>query len=321
MSPAIHNRIQTKSPGKEPEARTCILKVLTYFDIFHYPLTREEISLFLEAPIPGTGIDLILDQMKADKTIYLFQGYYSLHNNPLMARRRKEGNQRAAQLLPVALRIGKFLYQFPFVKAIGISGSLSKNFADEKADIDFFIITKTNRLWIARTLMHLFKKLTFLTGRQHYYCMNYYIDEAALKLPEENIFTAIEIKTLLPVSGNPSMQEFFAANQWANEWIPSCCFRPQQGRDPRRSLVKRMFEWFLTNPLADRLDNFLLRVTNRRWKRKEARGKRNEKGQMMGLITGKHFARSNPGAFQEKVLAIYEQKLKALKADPSLILS
>ena len=33
----------------------------------------------------------------------------------------------------------------------------------------------------------------------------------------------------------------------------------------------------------------------------------------MDLITGKHFARSNPGAFQEKVLALYDQKLSGLK--------
>ncbi len=118
-----------------------------------------------------------------------------------MVKRRQQGNLRAEQLLPKAMKIGRFLSVFPYVRGIGISGSLSKMYAHEKADFDFFIITKANRLWIARTFMHLFKKLTFLTGKQHYYCMNYYLDEKALKLRDQNIYTAVEAITLIPVSG------------------------------------------------------------------------------------------------------------------------
>src|SRR6266478_4413244 len=99
------------------------------------------------------------------------------------------------------MKIGRFLSRFPYVTGVGISGSLSKMDAREKADFDFFIVTKANRLWIARTIMHLFKKLTFITGKQHLYCMNYYLDEKALQLRDQNIYTAVEAITLIPVSG------------------------------------------------------------------------------------------------------------------------
>src|SRR5688572_22112099 len=161
-----------------------ILRVLAYFDIFHYPLTKNEISQFLGKPFPEKDFGDILQQMVARETIFQYNDFYSLHNNPLLAPRRREGNLRAQKLLPKAFKIGRFLFHFPYVRAVCISGSLSKNFADEKADIDFFIITKANRLWLARTIMHLFKKLTFLTGHQHYFCMNYYIDEEALLIKE-----------------------------------------------------------------------------------------------------------------------------------------
>src|SRR6202022_4223033 len=94
-----------------------------------------------------------------------------------------------------------------------------------RSDIDFFIITKANRLWIARTLMHLFKKLTFLTGHQGWYCMNYYVDEEALQIEEKNIFTATELITLLPVCGNGTMEEFFRANNWASSYFPNYAIR------------------------------------------------------------------------------------------------
>ncbi len=199
-----------------------------------------------------------------------------------------------------------------------ISGSLSKNYADAKADFDFFIITKARRLWIARTLMHLYKKLTFLRGRQHYYCMNYYIDEEVLLLEDQNIFTAIELKTLLPVSGEHTLQRMFGVNHWIDHWLPFCKFRKQEQADRPNSVLKRLFEWFFNNKRGDRLDDHLMRISTRRWKDKEQKGRKNNKGQLMMLISGKHHARFNPGAFQEKVLELYEQKLKKLNAAYSI---
>jgi hypothetical protein len=91
---------------------------------------------------------------------------YSLQNNYALVDRRRNGNRKANQLLAKANEITKLLYNFPYVRAIGIQVLYSKNFADKNADIDYFIITKANRLWIARTLMHLYKKLPFLKRKK-----------------------------------------------------------------------------------------------------------------------------------------------------------
>ncbi|MEO7984466.1 MAG: nucleotidyltransferase domain-containing protein [Bacteroidota bacterium] len=288
-----------------------IIKTLTYFDIFHYPLTIEEIRQFLDRTVDEAMLVHWLQQLMENKKIFYYQGFYSIQNNPLLVHRRKQGNLRARELLVKAEKIGRFLYQFPFVTAIGISGSLSKNYADKRSDIDFFIITKSNRLWIARTIMHLYKKLTFLTGKQHFYCMNYYIDEKALLLEEQNIFTAIEIKTLLPICGKQTMQTFFETNEWASKRLPACEHRQQPRKEPVSSWFKQFTEWLFESHVWNSLENYLLKLTQRRWKNKEEKGHQNKKGQAMGLITGKHFARSNPGAFQEKVLELYEQKLRS----------
>lgn len=304
-------REKNNDPGESPEGS--ILKVLAYFDIFQYPLLKSEIRQFMNQAVNEATMEASLQRLLAEKNISRINDFYSLKSDFLLAEKRMRGNFRAEKLLPKATRIGRFLYKFPYVRAIGISGSLSKQHADEKADIDFFVITKPNRLWIARTIMHVFKKFTFLTGRQHFYCMNYYVDEAALQVKDKNIFTAIEIKTLLPVCGRKMMNNFFAANDWTDEFLPACSFRHQQKAEPGRLWFKRVTEWLFNNKIGDWLDNYLMKITTRRWKKKEEKGRRNEKGQMMGLITGKHFARSNPESFQEKVLALYSKKLAGLK--------
>ena len=166
-----------------------ILRTLGYFDLFQYPLTGEEIYLFNSAVVNHSEVNEALEELLSDNSVFKIGEFYSLHNNCQLAERRRNGNQLATEHLITARRVAKFLYRFPYVKAIAVSGSLSKNFATDKTDIDFFIITATNRLWIARTCMHLYKKLTFLRGRQNWFSMNYYVDEDAMEIHEKNIFT------------------------------------------------------------------------------------------------------------------------------------
>ena len=292
-----------------------ILRVLTYFDIFNYPLEAAEIRQFLPRQIDSLQFTNALDQLCTTQQAYRINEYFALKNDPAIVMKRKKDNARAEQLLRTASNISSFLYQFPFVRAVGISGSLSKKVADENADIDFFIITKANKLWLSRTFMHLFKKLTFLVGRQHWFCMNYYIDEDFLQIPEKNVFTATEIVTLLPVCGNGTLKKFFDANEWATMQFPNFPLSANSLRPSGHGIVKRCIEAMFDNRAGEWLDNYLMRLTSKRWAVKEERGDRNIKGNRMGLRVGKHFSKPNPVYFQQKVLFEYERRVKLIEAD------
>jgi hypothetical protein len=294
-----------------------IIKALAYFDVFNYPLTQEEIYHFLDQPVAMEVVMATLFQLVEEKRIFRFGSFYSLQPDPALRVRRTTGNHKAEVLLKTACKVGGFLYQFPFVRGIGISGSLSKNFADQHTDIDFFIITRTNRLWIARTLMHLFKKLTFITGHQHWYCMNYYIDEEAMLIEEQNIFTATELITLLPVCGNGTMDRFYDENNWAAEFFPNQQLGRQSILLSRSGWFKKAVEWLFNNKLGNAIDNMLMRITARRWKKKEQLHRTNDHGDRMGICTGKHFSKPNPSYFQKKVLMELEMKL--MKMDKALV--
>ena len=141
-------------------------------------------------------IDEQLAVMTEADIIYKIDEFYALHNDLFMVVRRRNGNKNAHREIQNAIKATGILSKFPFVEGLALSGSLSKNYADENTDIDFFIITKANRLWIARTLMHIFYRFAVLAGKRNWFCMNYYIDETALEIEEKNIFTAIEIVTI-----------------------------------------------------------------------------------------------------------------------------
>jgi hypothetical protein len=291
------------------KAGLTILKTVAYFDIFDYPLSENEIQNLLQEKVDDSFFAEGIKQLLQDKIIFSLNGFYALDNNPEKVERRLEGNMRATTLLLTARKIGSFLFKFPYVRGVAISGSLSKNYSDKKGDIDFFIITKASRLWIARTILHLFKKITFLVGRQHYYCMNYFIDEDALRIPEKNIYTATEVVTLLPVAGSAVMNDFFEANAWSKDWFPvhepDRAFEVSDNIITLKKFSERILNW-------NTLDNFLFRLTSRRWKKKEIRRLKNSKGKVMNLITGKHFSKSDPEAFQQRILSQYQGRIKKL---------
>ncbi|MBN9384511.1 MAG: hypothetical protein J0H74_27405 [Chitinophagaceae bacterium] len=298
--------------------RPSILKVVAYFDLFSYPVSMEEILFFMDREATGPALEPELDALVAERRLFRLGTFYSLQNDPSLTERRLKGNQHADELLLIAGRISRFLYQFPYVRGIGISGSLSKHYADEDADIDYFVITRSNRLWIARTFMHLFKKWSFVRGRQHWYCMNYFIDEDALEIEEKNIFTATELITLLPACGNGGLVRFFDANNWVASFLPHYKHRTSATPpNPPPGFWKRTLESLLNGHAGDRLDDFFRRLTTRRWSKKEQQGALDGKGFRMSLKTGKHYSRPNPEMLQRRILDHYIDKLKKLGLSPS----
>lgn len=289
-----------------------IVRVLAYFDMFAYPVSIEEIRFFLDKKADHDLLPEAIRQLLQEKHIFRYDQFYSLRDDSSLAGKRIKDNQRAAAMMATARKIAVFLYRFPYVRGVGISGSLSKNVASERADIDFFIITKSNRLWIARTLMHLFKKLSFLVGKQHWYCMNYFIDEEALQIEEKNIFTAMELITMIPVSGNGTMQKFFSANEWATFYYPSYAGKAASSKTTApHSWLKSLIEKLFDNKTGNSIDDYLMRLTTKRWTQKEQEERLNIEGRRMGLRTGKHFSKPNPAFLQHTLLSLYKNKLAA----------
>jgi len=288
-----------------------ILKTLVYFDIFNYPVTRGEIRLFIDQPLSVEEIDTSLVQLLLQRNIYQLDEFISLQNNYSLVERRRKGNQQAAILLNKSRKISKLLYNFPYIRGIGVSGSVSKNFADENADIDYFIITKADRLWVARTILHLFKKIPFLRGRNQWYCMNYFVDEAVLQIEEKNIYTATELITQKPMHGAESINNFFSANEWAFAYFPNFHFSNIDKSSKSSSHpIKKIIEFIFNTKMGNWLDDYFFRLTTKRWLLKEKQGKLNTKGESMGLKTSKHCSKPNPVFFHDQFLEKYESRLK-----------
>jgi predicted nucleotidyltransferase len=286
-----------------------ILATLSYFDIFDYPLTQTEIAQFLKNTYSQEEFINGLYNLAMENWVYKFDEFYMLQDNYQLVHRRRKGNVQAKSMLRTAEKIAGFLSTFPFVKGVAVSGSLSKNFADENSDIDFFIITEKNKLWLARTFMHCFKKIAILFKKQDWFCMNYYIDEDMLQIREKNIYTATEIATLLPLRGIGAFTEFFKHNTWSKSFLPNHSLRISYVEEAKNPLWKKTIEFIFRNPVGNFFDYLLMKLSVYQWNKKTISGKLNKRGIVMSMHASKHYAKPDPLVFQKKFMDTYEKKI------------
>ncbi len=280
--------------------------------MFNYPLKSREIHTFLGHRTGLSEFENALNSLVSESVIFKMADLYSTENNYALAERRYRGNAKAVLMLKKAEKSAAIIAAFPFVKGVAVSGSLSKNFADETADIDFFIITTANRLWIARTILHAFKKLTYLFHMQHCYCMNYFIDEAELCILEKNIYTAAEVVTVMPLRGKNVFEKFFKINNWTKNFFPNHFTNLFPPKEITKTWFRHLIEKILDNQPGNALDTFLMNLTAKSWNLKTRQKKKNNKGILMSMHTGKHFSKPNPAQFQKKLLQRYEKSVNEI---------
>ncbi len=288
-----------------------ILKAVSYFDVFKYPVSRNEIGYFLDQKYDESALNRALNNLLKNEVLFQLYDFYSLSNDISLVERRIEGNNAAVNELRKAKKAASFLYKwFPYIKAVAISGSLSKNFADEKSDFDFFVITSTNRLWISRFFFVFFHRIVSLLGHKKLFCLNYMLDEIAFEIDEKNIFTAIEIATLLPCNGGEDYNKFFCINNWVEDFLPNHFSKTVEEENVRPGFLKKLIERLLNNGLGDKINARILRFYSKRWGKLFAKNKHSETGfRLGGVIANAHIFKPLPQFFQKKVITSFLKDL------------
>jgi hypothetical protein len=287
-----------------------VIRTLMYYDIFNYPLKAKEVYRFLQSNhVEEATIQKELNSLCQEKIIFRFDDLYSLQNDEHLAIRRKRGNAEAKKYLPLAKQKAKLIASFPFVRAVMASGSLSKGYMDDQSDLDFFIVTEPGRLWIARILLVMYKRI-FLFNSHKYFCVNYFVDTQHLEIEEKNLFTATELATVIPLYGAEHYKRLFDSNQWIKNIFPNHKARSiDEVPVENRSALKNGLEGVLNFTFPDLLNKFFMQITLRRWKKLYQKDYPNADFQV-AFKTKDYASKTHPKNYQRKVMDVYEEKLK-----------
>jgi hypothetical protein len=107
-------------------------------------------------------------------------------------------------------------------------------------------------------------------------------------------------------------ENFYAANNWTKDFLPNNYMRISSAKGIAGTWFSQFIEMMLNNKAGNKIDDFFMKLTDKSWKVKTKKKKRNSRGVVMALHASKHFSKPDPANFQFKLLQLYENNLSEL---------
>jgi len=210
-----------------------VLRALAFADIFSYPLEKQEIWEFLirgkreeEKFKSFKEFERVLSRLLKNKKCQFKNGFFFLPKREEIVSLRKKREKNSYPKIRKAKKVAQFLKFIPWIRFIGITGSLARKNSDKKDDIDLFFITSPKRIWLTRGLVCFGLRLFGLYRQpdriENMFCPNMFISGDALRIKPQDLFTAHQIALMRPVfERDRAYRQFLMANLWVRDFLPN----------------------------------------------------------------------------------------------------
>ena len=210
------------------EIKSAVLATLSYFDLFSYPLSEEEVFFWLPAKAGRQEVKKALEELRKAGKISVKDGFYFFPQKNSVEQRKKQESEAVGKIKK-AQKAARLLGLLPGILLVGLTGNLAMKAAKKEDDIDFLIITRSGWLWRSRFLAIVLLELLGWRRRPNQkeardkICLNLFLEEGHLALKKErhDLYTAHEILQMKPlVDKADAYQRFLQANFWAASFLP-----------------------------------------------------------------------------------------------------
>ena len=287
-----------------------LVKTFLYFAIFQYPLTEEEAQNFCQ--YPTTSITPEIKTLLRQKVLFKIGNFYLPYNYSIWVERRLNGNALANKKMKKAKKMAKILTHFPFVRSVMVSGSLSKGFMDRTSDIDFFVIMSPGSIAISKFLMGLFRRI--FAPRS--FCINFLIDSDHLYIKKQNLYTAIEMATLIPLIDDNLYDPFMRINMpWIHKFLPNVRLPKKQLIPFKQNKFQLFLEYICSTSAGIKLDEVLRQKYKQRLDKNVAR----ESHANGEVVIQKGIIKLHGKPYQKKIMNLYDKYQKDFFVERELV--
>ena len=199
-----------------------ILRIVAFYDIFSFPLTIFEIKKALFSLNTLSDLENILGSAPMVAKLERKNGFYFLKGRREIIDSRNRRYNYSSKKIRTAKFFAKIFVKLPFILGIYLANSIGAYNLREESDIDFFIITKSKRIWLSRFfcagLMKLLNKRPNKRTKKNKICLSFYLSENNLNLSDLKIksgdpyFDFWEKNLLLLEDKNNINQKFLEVN-------------------------------------------------------------------------------------------------------------
>jgi len=208
--------------------RGAITRVVAFFDIFDFPVTAQEIWKFCDWQC---GLDEVVNFLN-ESNDFLEQNavFYFLPGRADLCDKRIEKIIIAQKKYQKAMHVTKLFRFIPWIKMIAISNVIGQDNVKEESDIDLFVITEPNRIWITRFVSVVMLKILGLRPKpndvQDKICLSFFVSENNLNLKnlqiDNDVYFYFWLTNLLPIHNqNNIYKKLIQANDWLWEKMPN----------------------------------------------------------------------------------------------------
>ena len=216
-----------REPSDLTDLGTDLRKVFEVSALLDYPFTFDEVVNYFLPSRNITGIELrsLISNGDLDIPFQIQDGY--LFTRPSQSSvSRLEREQFSSEKLRSASKFATMLTRLiPFVRTIAVTGSVAYGSARKWDDIDLFLVTQKNRLWISVFMALMMVRVSKLLGLEaaHLlaFCLSYVHDEEGFREDASrnqiNPLFARELLRAKPIAGKEEYGKILKVNNWVQE--------------------------------------------------------------------------------------------------------
>lgn len=225
----LQKALPVQSQPDLQEIQEGLEKVFKVSEYLNFPFTVEEVADYFLPKVNMTSEQLRSMIVAGDfRSIPLHvQDGYLVTGATQSEFSRLKREQMSAAKLESASGFARLLERLvPFIRTVAVTGSVAYGSADRWDDIDLFIVTKRNRLWLTAFMTLVLVRLNKLLGLRpsHLspFCLSYVHDESGFakesQMNRTNPLFARELLKAKPIAGADQYRKLLENNDWVRSF-------------------------------------------------------------------------------------------------------
>lgn len=213
--PACGPQPSSASGGKPAGERDEILNTILLPHYFATAFTREQVHRYVRVKLDRERLDAALRDLVRDGLVTERDG--CLYARDLHADHEQKRSW-SRDLFRRHRRSLRTLSRFPWVRYMGLTGANAFESCRREDDLDLFVVTAPDRLWVTFMTMIAFCRLI---GKRDLFCINYLVDEHHMHITHQSYYTAVQLMSMVPLVDRATSTRLLEANRWVFEFLPN----------------------------------------------------------------------------------------------------